>query len=118
MANNKIRIRLKSFDHKILDASAEKIISKMDFIETKIQILFFFSQRNICYSIKISLFPIIITYPLRYVAHTNWPAPPQPGPHQPYIRPPTPPPARSGPPPGREGESLAAARSIAFRPLC
>ena len=27
MANNKIRIRLKSFDHKILDASAEKIIS-------------------------------------------------------------------------------------------
>ena len=27
MANNKIRIRLKSFDHKILDNSAEKIIS-------------------------------------------------------------------------------------------
>lgn len=27
MANNKIRIRLKSFDHKILDVSAEKIIS-------------------------------------------------------------------------------------------
>ena len=27
MANNKIRIRLKSFDHKIRDASAEKIIS-------------------------------------------------------------------------------------------
>lgn len=27
MANNKIRIRLKSFDYKILDASAEKIIS-------------------------------------------------------------------------------------------
>ena len=27
MANNKIRIRLKSCDHKILDASAEKIIS-------------------------------------------------------------------------------------------
>lgn len=27
MANNKIRIRLKSFDHKILDASVEKIIS-------------------------------------------------------------------------------------------
>ena len=27
MANNKIRNRLKSFDHKILDASAEKIIS-------------------------------------------------------------------------------------------
>ena len=27
MANNKIRIRLKSFHHKILDASAEKIIS-------------------------------------------------------------------------------------------
>ena len=27
MANNKIRIRLKSFDHKILDASAEKIIA-------------------------------------------------------------------------------------------
>ena len=27
MANNKIRIRLKPFDHKILDASAEKIIS-------------------------------------------------------------------------------------------
>ena len=27
MANNKIRIRLKSFDHKILDAPAEKIIS-------------------------------------------------------------------------------------------
>ena len=27
MANNKIRIRLKSFDHKILDASAEKIIT-------------------------------------------------------------------------------------------
>ena len=27
MANNKIRIRLKSFDHKILDESAEKIIS-------------------------------------------------------------------------------------------
>ena len=27
MANNKIRFRLKSFDHKILDASAEKIIS-------------------------------------------------------------------------------------------
>ena len=27
MANNKIRIRLKSFDHKILDASSEKIIS-------------------------------------------------------------------------------------------
>ena len=26
MANNKIRIRLKSFDHKILDNSAEKII--------------------------------------------------------------------------------------------
>ena len=26
MANNKIRIRLKSFDHKILDASAEKIV--------------------------------------------------------------------------------------------
>ena len=26
MANNKIRIRLKSFDHKILDSSAEKII--------------------------------------------------------------------------------------------
>ena len=26
MANNKIRIRLKSFDHKILDASAAKII--------------------------------------------------------------------------------------------
>lgn len=25
MANNKIRIRLKSFDHKILDASAEKL---------------------------------------------------------------------------------------------
>ena len=28
MANNKIRIRLKSFDHKILDASAEKIAKK------------------------------------------------------------------------------------------
>lgn len=27
MANNKIRIRLKSFDHKILDNSAEKIIA-------------------------------------------------------------------------------------------
>ncbi len=27
MANNKIRIRLKSFDHKILDASTEKIIT-------------------------------------------------------------------------------------------
>lgn len=27
MANNKIRIRLKSFDHKILDASVEKIIT-------------------------------------------------------------------------------------------
>ena len=27
MANNKIRIRLQSFDHKILDASAEKIIT-------------------------------------------------------------------------------------------
>ena len=27
MANNKIRIRLNSFDHKILDASAEKIIT-------------------------------------------------------------------------------------------
>ena len=27
MANNKIRIRLKSFDHKILDNSAEKIIT-------------------------------------------------------------------------------------------
>ena len=27
MANNKIRIRLKSFDHKFLDASAEKIIT-------------------------------------------------------------------------------------------
>ena len=27
MANNKIRIRLKSFDHKILDASAEKIVA-------------------------------------------------------------------------------------------
>ena len=27
MANNKIRIRLKSFDHKILDSSAEKIIA-------------------------------------------------------------------------------------------
>ena len=27
MASNKIRIRLKSFDHKILDASAEKIIT-------------------------------------------------------------------------------------------
>ena len=27
MANNKIRIRLKSFDHKILDASEEKIIT-------------------------------------------------------------------------------------------
>ena len=27
MANNKIRIRLKSFDHKILDASSEKIIT-------------------------------------------------------------------------------------------
>ena len=27
MANNKIRIRLKSFDHKILDTSAEKIVS-------------------------------------------------------------------------------------------
>ena len=26
MANNKVRIRLKSFDHKILDNSAEKII--------------------------------------------------------------------------------------------
>ena len=26
MANNKIRIRLKSFDHKILDDSAEKIV--------------------------------------------------------------------------------------------
>ncbi len=26
MANNKIRIRLKSFDHKILDTSAEKIV--------------------------------------------------------------------------------------------
>ena len=29
MANNKIRIRLKSFDHKILDASEEKIISSV-----------------------------------------------------------------------------------------
>ena len=27
MANNKIRIRLKSFDHKIPDASAEKIVA-------------------------------------------------------------------------------------------
>ena len=27
MANNKIRIRLGSFDHKILDASAEKIVA-------------------------------------------------------------------------------------------
>ncbi len=27
MANNKIRIRLKSFDHKILDGSAEKIVA-------------------------------------------------------------------------------------------
>ena len=27
MANNKIRIRLKSFDHKILDTSAEKIVA-------------------------------------------------------------------------------------------
>ena len=27
MANNKIRIRLKSFDHKILDTSAEKSVS-------------------------------------------------------------------------------------------
>lgn len=27
MANNKIRIRLKSFDHKILDASAKKIVA-------------------------------------------------------------------------------------------
>lgn len=27
MANNKIRIRLKSFDHKILDASAGKIVA-------------------------------------------------------------------------------------------
>ncbi len=27
MANNKIRIKLKAFDHKILDTSAEKIIS-------------------------------------------------------------------------------------------
>ena len=27
MANNKIRIRLKSFDHKILDVSAEKIVA-------------------------------------------------------------------------------------------
>ncbi|MFR8979451.1 30S ribosomal protein S10 [Catenibacterium sp.] len=27
MANNKIRIRLKSFDHKILDASVEKIVA-------------------------------------------------------------------------------------------
>ena len=27
MANNKIRIRLKSFDYKILDASAEKIVA-------------------------------------------------------------------------------------------
>lgn len=27
MANNKIRIRLKSFDHKILDDSAEKIVA-------------------------------------------------------------------------------------------
>ena len=27
MANNKIRIRLKAFDHKILDASAEKIVA-------------------------------------------------------------------------------------------
>ena len=27
MANNKIRIRLKSFDHKILDAAAEKIVA-------------------------------------------------------------------------------------------
>ena len=27
MANNKIRIRLKSFDHKILDTSTEKIVS-------------------------------------------------------------------------------------------
>lgn len=26
MANNKIRIKLKAFDHKILDASAEKIV--------------------------------------------------------------------------------------------
>ncbi len=27
MANNKVRIRLKSFDHKILDTSAEKIVA-------------------------------------------------------------------------------------------
>ncbi len=27
MANNKIRIRLKAFDHKILDASSEKIVA-------------------------------------------------------------------------------------------
>ena len=27
MANNKIRIRIKSFDHKILDSSAEKIVA-------------------------------------------------------------------------------------------
>ncbi len=27
MANNKIRIKLKSFDHKILDTSAEKIVA-------------------------------------------------------------------------------------------
>ena len=27
MANNKIRIRLKAFDHKILDTSAEKIVA-------------------------------------------------------------------------------------------
>lgn len=27
MANSKIRIRLKSFDHKVLDASAEKIVA-------------------------------------------------------------------------------------------
>lgn len=27
MANNKIRIKLKAFDHKILDASAEKIVA-------------------------------------------------------------------------------------------
>ena len=26
MASNKIRIRLKAFDHKVLDASAEKIV--------------------------------------------------------------------------------------------
>ena len=27
MANNKVRIRLKAFDHKILDASSEKIVA-------------------------------------------------------------------------------------------